>query len=79
MTSQVAAYMDSGARYVRHADASPSAPGRVITAVLYLNEGWDVKVREGDVATVSDLSLSLISPYSPLFTTVAWRSAGRVP
>ena len=28
----------TGSRYVRHRDASPLLPGRVATAILYLND-----------------------------------------
>ena len=31
----------AGARYVAHADASLSVPHRRLTAILYLNEGWE--------------------------------------
>jgi hypothetical protein len=44
MTHQLGCYPGGGARYVRHADASPSCPLRTITAICYLNPGWDVLV-----------------------------------
>lgn len=34
----------TGTRYVRHRDTSPLLPGRVATAILYLNDDW----KEGD-------------------------------
>jgi hypothetical protein len=36
---QLARYPGGGARYVRHRDASASAPHRSVTAILYLNPG----------------------------------------
>jgi hypothetical protein len=47
---QLVCYPGSGARYVRHTDASPSAPDRSITALLYCNPDWDCQVREGVAA-----------------------------
>lgn len=41
---QLACYPGKGARYVRHTDASDSAPDRSVTALLYLNPVWDVQV-----------------------------------
>ncbi len=41
-------------RYVRHCDASASAPGRVITAILYLNPGWDTARDGGQLAIYND-------------------------
>jgi SM-20-related protein len=35
-----ACYPGDGARYVRHRDAWPHKPGRKLTLILYLNEGW---------------------------------------
>ena len=31
----------AGARYGQHSDASPAAPNRRVTAILYLNNGWE--------------------------------------
>ena len=31
----------AGARYVRHSDVSPAVANRRVTAILYLNEGWE--------------------------------------
>ncbi|KAK9819250.1 hypothetical protein WJX81_000875 [Elliptochloris bilobata] len=47
---QVACYPGNGACYERHADASPSAPARCATAVLYLNPGpWDARRDGGEL------------------------------
>lgn len=46
-TYQLACYPGGGARYVRHADASVSCPSRTVTAIVYLNAGWDVQVGFG--------------------------------
>ncbi len=45
-TFQLACYPGGGARYVRHADRSPSAPTRRVTALFYLNPAWRPEVRE---------------------------------
>ncbi|MCB9536750.1 MAG: 2OG-Fe(II) oxygenase [Myxococcales bacterium] len=37
---QVARYPGGGARYRRHLDAFPGAFNRVLTAIVYLNPGW---------------------------------------
>ncbi|GAX76680.1 hypothetical protein CEUSTIGMA_g4126.t1 [Chlamydomonas eustigma] len=50
ISQQVACYPGNGARYVRHRDASPSAPDRVITAICYLNLDWSVEVDGGQLA-----------------------------
>jgi len=42
---QLACYPGGGARYVRHTDASDSAPDRTVTALLYLNTDWDPQVQ----------------------------------
>ncbi|KAF8072911.1 hypothetical protein HT031_000571 [Scenedesmus sp. PABB004] len=47
---QVACYPGGGARYVRHADASAAVPGRSVTALLYLNLGWDPQRDGGALA-----------------------------
>ena len=31
----------AGARYGQHSDVSPAAPNRRVTAILYLNNGWE--------------------------------------
>jgi hypothetical protein len=51
-TVQAACYPGGGARYVRHRDASESAPGRCLTAICYLNPGWDAKVRLPGLVTM---------------------------
>lgn len=38
---QLARYPGGGSRYVRHADAFPGGPNRTLTAIYYLNEGWE--------------------------------------
>ncbi|KAL1515453.1 hypothetical protein AB1Y20_002078 [Prymnesium parvum] len=35
------AHYPPGGRYVRHSDVSPTLPYRRVTAILYLNEGWE--------------------------------------
>lgn len=44
ISCQLACYPGKGARYVRHTDASDSAPDRSVTALLYLNHQWDAQV-----------------------------------
>ncbi len=45
---QLTCFPGGGARYVRHSDASPSTPGRSVTALLYLNPSWElVRHRRG--------------------------------
>src|SRR5690606_10962536 len=38
---QIARYAGGGVGYVRHLDAFPGPPNRVVTAIYYLNEGWE--------------------------------------
>mgnify|MGYP001493993976 CR=1 FL=1 len=35
------AHYPPGAKYVRHSDVSPAVSHRRVTAILYLNEGWE--------------------------------------
>jgi hypothetical protein len=50
ISCQLACYPGKGARYVRHTDASASAPDRSVTALLYLNPDWDAQVGSGTVS-----------------------------
>ncbi|BDA44136.1 probable Egl nine homolog 3 at N-terminal half [Coccomyxa sp. Obi] len=46
---QLSMYPGDGARYVRHTDASDSVPTRTVTAILYLNPGWDPATNGGQL------------------------------
>ncbi|GFR46697.1 hypothetical protein Agub_g8316, partial [Astrephomene gubernaculifera] len=51
---QLACYPGAGARYVRHADASPTCPSRRVTAIVYLNEpDWQPQTDGGCLALYS--------------------------
>ncbi|CAL8470118.1 g9660 [Coccomyxa elongata] len=46
---QLSMYPGTRARYVRHTDASDSVPSRSVTAILYLNPGWDPATNGGQL------------------------------
>ncbi|KAK9916189.1 hypothetical protein WJX75_009844 [Coccomyxa subellipsoidea] len=46
---QLSMYPGNGSRYERHTDASDSVPGRTVTAILYLNPGWDAALHGGQL------------------------------
>lgn len=64
---QLACYPGKGARYVRHTDASSSAPDRTVTALLYLNPEWDAQVGNGSALCNSN-RVPLLQLYDSIAT-----------
>ncbi len=56
----IASYPAAGARYARHVD-NPNANGRKLTAILYLNPGWEVE-RGGNLNIFTNKGGGVMAP-----------------
>lgn len=66
--AHVACYPGNGTRYIKHVD-NPNGDGRVITAIYYLNKGWNTG-RDGGLLRMFPVGMDEVANIEPLFDRV---------
>nr|CAD7393465.1 unnamed protein product [Timema cristinae] len=67
--AMVACYPGHGSHYVKHVD-NPNRDGRCITAIYYLNKGWDIKRNGGLLRIFPEGWRDHIADIEPLFDRI---------
>merc|ERR1719500_2336724 len=65
----IACYPGQGTHYVKHID-NPNKDGRCITAIYYLNQGWDPQKDGGTLKIYSACVPGVIAEVNPIFDRI---------